>query len=105
MFYNWFLVPIKSKVTITDKPKVSQLLSYQIKNAEKIGSQGIFTYYRPYFTVANHSNFPEITVGGPTQATEERVLLLVGESKSGKTSFLYSLLNYLYDVQKEQAFR
>ncbi|CAD5220767.1 unnamed protein product [Bursaphelenchus xylophilus] len=84
---------------------VGPQLEYQIKNAEIIGTQASVTFYQPYFEVNAHPNFPEIIVGGPTRVTDEKVLFLIGKTGAGKTSLIYSLLNFVYGCKREHAFR
>lgn len=90
-------------------PSPGPFLAYQLRNAEPLGRQGALTFFQPYFQLRSHARFPEIRVGGPAadpaDEAEEKTLLLLGASGAGKTLFIYSLLNFLYDCPRESNFR
>ncbi|CAD5215192.1 unnamed protein product [Bursaphelenchus okinawaensis] len=90
---------------VEENVPVGPHLEYQLANADLIGSQNSVDFYQPYFELSLHPQFPEITVGGPTKKTNQRTFLLIGKAQSGRTSFICSLMNFLYRCQKEHPFR
>ncbi|KIH61643.1 hypothetical protein ANCDUO_08078 [Ancylostoma duodenale] len=55
---------------------------------------------------SKNSHIRKVIIGGDQAPTEEdKTILLFGPVKSGKTTTINSMLNYLYDVKRENNFR
>ncbi|KHJ83106.1 hypothetical protein OESDEN_17197 [Oesophagostomum dentatum] len=55
---------------------------------------------------APNATIRKVVIGGQQQPTEEdKTILLFGPVRAGKTTTINSMLNYLYDVKRENNFR
>ncbi|KAI6176660.1 hypothetical protein M3Y97_00822700 [Aphelenchoides bicaudatus] len=96
-----------------DSPLVEEPIEFNqtvighLESGELMHEVNGYGLVQPTFNEFCHQKFHHFVIGnnkGQT-AEEEKVVLLVGESKVGKTSFVYSALNYLYGVEREFDFR
>ncbi|RCN30515.1 hypothetical protein ANCCAN_23709 [Ancylostoma caninum] len=90
--------------------KVSAVAERQLNNGKTVSTiEGIDLVVPEMEVVKVSSKNPHIRkviIGGDQAPTEEdKTILLFGPVKSGKTTTINSMLNYLYDVKRENNFR
>ncbi|KAI6214816.1 hypothetical protein M3Y94_00312700 [Aphelenchoides besseyi] len=84
----------------------NDILTRQLESGHVIKELNEIGIIRPAFQEFYHGKFRHFVVGDRKQmGEEEKVVLLVGNSGVGKTTFVYSALNYLYGVEKDYDFR
>ncbi|GMR60811.1 hypothetical protein PMAYCL1PPCAC_31006, partial [Pristionchus mayeri] len=88
---------------------VSQLARHQIEKGTEVGRTGNKILIVPSMHHVENFGTPSINkyiIGGEVEPSEEdKTVLFFGPTGSGKTSLINSMLNYLYDVKRENRFR
>ncbi len=82
-----------------------------VKQSQKIGHQNVMDLFavEPNGRLTTVERFvfgePEVKVSGRVMRKQSKTILLIGESSSGKTSLINSLVNYVFNVAWEDPFR
>lgn len=101
---------VDSSIYEEEEVRVSPLAAKQKASGEHIANSGKYELIVPqYYVVENFSKNDKINkviIGGDAPSSEDdKTLLLFGPVGSGKTSAITSMMNFLYDVKKENNFR
>ncbi|EGT30399.1 hypothetical protein CAEBREN_16198 [Caenorhabditis brenneri] len=101
---------VDSSIYEEEEVRVSPLAAKQKASGEHIAHSGKYELIVPqYYVVENFSKNDKINkviIGGDAPSSDDdKTLLLFGPVSSGKTSAITSMMNFLYDVKKENNFR
>ncbi|UMM41146.1 hypothetical protein L5515_017534 [Caenorhabditis briggsae] len=101
---------VDSSIYEEEEVRVSPLAAKQKASGEHIANSGKYELIVPqYYVVENFSKNDKINkviIGGDAPSSDDdKTLLLFGPVGSGKTSAITSMMNFLYDIKKENNFR
>ncbi|KAK6760285.1 hypothetical protein RB195_021676 [Necator americanus] len=90
--------------------KISEIAERQLNNGNTVSTVGNVNIVVPELEIvqgfSKNRQIRKVIIGGHQAPTDEdKTILLFGPVGSGKTSTINSMLNYLYDVKRENNFR